>query len=206
MPLARNRTAVLVLFTLLAALRFCSLVTGHSPVSAAQAAALTYVLDTEGSAVGFETDFGRTPIRGRMPVASADLSLDFDRAAASHVEVILSADGARASFPFATQAMKGATVLDTRRYPEIRFESTKVRPTDTGAIVTGLITIRGMTREIMLDARLYRPEGTEAGHRDTLSILLTGKVRRSDFGATGFADMVGDEVRLKILARIRRAG
>ncbi len=206
MHFARNRTAVLVLFALLAVLRFCSVVIGHSPVSAAHAAALTYVLDTEGSAVGFETDFGQTPIRGRMPVVSADLSLDFDRAAASHVKVILSADAARASFPFATEAMKGASVLDTRRYPQIRFESTKVTPTDTGATLTGLITIRGVTREVTLDARLYRPEGSAPGHRENLSILLTGKVSRAAFGATGFADMVGDEVRLKILARIRRAG
>ncbi|MDI3335313.1 YceI family protein [Defluviimonas aestuarii] len=203
---ARNRTALLFLFALLAALRLCSIATGHSLIPAAHAAALTYVLDREGSAVGFETDFGQTPIRGRMPVTSADLSLDFDRAAASHVEVTLNADAARASFPFATQAMKGGSVLDTGRYPEIHFESTRVRPTDTGAAVTGLLTIRGVTREITLDARLYRPEGTEVGHRENLSILLTGKVSRSDFGATGFADMVGDEVRLKILARIRRAG
>lgn len=206
MRLARNRTTVLILFALLAALRLCSLATGHALIPAAHAAALTYVLDTDGSAVGFETDFGKTPIRGRMPVTSAQLSLDFDHAAASHVVVTLSADDARASFPFATQAMKGNSVLDTGRYPEIHFESTTVRPTDNGASVTGLITIRGVTREITLDARLYRPEGSQPGHRETLSILLTGKVSRAAFGATGFADMVGDEVRLKILARIRRAG
>lgn len=206
MHLARNRTALLILFALLAVLRLCSLATGQALIPAAHAAALSYVLDTDGSAVGFETDFGQTPIRGRMPVTTARLSLDFDHAAASHVVVTLNADRARASFPFATQAMKGATVLDTSRYPEIRFESTSVRATDTGATVTGLITIRGVTREITLDARLYRPEGSTPGHRETLSILLTGKVSRTAFGATGFADMVGDEVRLKILARIRRAG
>ncbi|MGB3315459.1 MAG: YceI family protein [Albidovulum sp.] len=206
MRIARNRTIVVILFALLAGLRLCSLVTGHSLIPAAHAAPLSYVLDTEGSAVGFETDFGKTPIRGRMPVTSAELSLDFDHAAASHVTVTLSADNARASFPFATQAMKGNSVLDTGSHPEIRFESTKVRPTDTGASVTGLITIRGVTREVTLDARLYRPDGTTPGHRENLSILLTGKVNRSDFGATGFPDMVGDEVRLKILARIRRAG
>lgn len=206
MQLARHRRTVLTLFALLAALRICSVVAGQPPFPAAHAAALTYVLDTEGSAVGFETDFGQTPIRGRMPVTMARLSLDFDHAAASHVVVTLNADRARASFPFATQAMKGASVLDTRRHPEIRFESTKVRPTATGASVTGLITIRGVTREITLDARLYRPEGSQPGHRDNLSILLTGKVSRAAFGATGFADMVDDEVRLKILARIRRDG
>lgn len=201
---ARNRTAVILLFAMLAGLRLCSLAGSHGPVSAAHAAALGYTLDPAGSTVGFETDFGQNVIKGRMPVATAELSLDFDRAAASHVDVTLDADGARANFPFATEALRGASVLDARRYPQIHFVSTKVRPTKTGATVTGLITIRGVTREITLDARLYRPKGSQAGERDNLAVLLTGAVSRSDFGATGFADMVGDEVRLKILARIRR--
>jgi polyisoprenoid-binding protein YceI len=35
-------------------------------------------------------------------------------------------------------------------------------------------------------------------------VRLVGKVKRSAFGATGWSDMVGDEVRLDILARIAR--
>lgn len=199
-------TCSLTLAALLIALRIFGLATGTGMVPAANAAALTYVLDTAGSTVGFETDFGQTPIRGRMPVTAARLSLDFDHAAASEVEVTLRADRAKASFPFATEAMKGASVLDTRRHPEIRFVSTAVRRTDTGAAITGRITIRGVTRDITLDARLYRPKGSRPGERDNLSILLTGTVSRAAFGATGFSDMVGDEVRLKIFARIRRTG
>lgn len=171
----------------------------------ALAAPIPYRYDAEGSIVGFEADFGPTPIRGQMPVADITLALDFDRVAASHVEVTLDAAAARANIPFATEAMKGENVLATTDHPQIRFESTSVRPTETGAEIAGRLTIRGVTREATLDAVLYRPPGSDPDARDDLKILITGTVSRSAFGATGFADLVGDEVRLKILAHIRRA-
>lgn len=172
----------------------------------AAAEPLRYQLDAARSRVSFEADFTQGVIRGQMPVRAAELVLDFDRAAASRVRVTLDPAAARANIPFATEALKGSSVLDTRRFPEILFESTAVRATPTGATIAGRITIRGVTRMVMLDARLYRPEGSQADERDALSVLLTGSVPRSAFGASGFPDMVGDVVRLKILARIRRAG
>lgn len=174
--------------------------------SAAAAAPVSYRYDAEGSTVGFEADFGKTPIRGQMPVADITLAIDFDRVAASHVEVTLDAASARANIPFATQAMKGGSVLATADHPEIRFESNSVRPTESGAEITGRLTIRGVTRDATLDAVLYRPPGSDPDERDDLKILITGAVSRAAYGATGFADLVGDEVRLKILAHIRRAG
>ena len=59
-----------------------------------------------------------------------------------------------------------------------------------------------MTRPATLQARIYRQDGFKPGDYSHLSILLTGTVNRSDFGATGWSDMVGDQVRLRILARI----
>ena len=70
--------------------------------------------------------------------------------------------------------------------------------------MTGLVTIRGVQQPMVLDAQIYRQKGTAAGDLSHLSIRLVGAVKRSDFGADGWADMVGDEVRLDILARIAR--
>ncbi|MDZ7908963.1 MAG: hypothetical protein U5N10_12565 [Gemmobacter sp.] len=39
-----------------------------------------------------------------------------------------------------------------------------------------------------------------------MTVHLTGRISRADFGATGWADMVGDVVTLDILARITRTG
>lgn len=170
----------------------------------AMAAPQPYHLDGDASSVGFETDFGPDRITGAMPVTRADLVIDFDSLANCRVDVTLDASGADASFPFAAQAMKGPKVLDTDSHPEIAFRSTSVRPMGDGAEVTGDVTIRGVTRPMILTATIWRQRGTEAGDRSRLTVRLTGRVNRSDFGATGWSDMVGDEVRLTIIARIAR--
>ncbi len=170
----------------------------------AHAAPVAYTLQPENSTVGFETDFGPDKITGRMPVSAANLSLDFQHVAASTVAVTLNVAGAQASFPFAAQAMKGPKVLDSGEFPTITFQSTAVKAEGDGAAVWGNITIRGVTKPAQLHAVIYRQAGSVAGDLSLLTIRLTGSVARSDFGATGWADMVGDQVRLDILARIAR--
>ena len=161
-----------------------------------------YLLQPEESSVGFETDFGPDLISGAMPVKSADLILDFDSVANSRIDVTLDVTNAQASFPFAAQAMKGPKVLDAQGFPEMSFHSTAIRRDGDGARVEGALTIRGVTRPVTLQASIYRQKGTGAGDHRRLTVQLKGSVRRSDFGATGWSDMVGDEVRLTILARI----
>ena len=177
--------------------------------AAGQARPVAYRLDAAASEVGFETDFGPDLITGRMPVAEASIVIDFDRPSASRVSVTLDLARARASFPFATQAMLGPKVLDARAHPTIRFESTAVRArggTGARAEIDGLLTIRGVTRPVTLDAEIFRREGTEVGERDRMSIHLRGRVSRAAYGATGWSDLVGDEVRLIVVARIDREG
>lgn len=167
---------------------------------------VTYILQPEASRVTFAAPFGSGPITGRFPIRSADVVLDFDQPSRSRIAVRLSIAGAEASFPFAAEAMKGATVLDARSFPEARFESTAVQGDITAAKVTGKLTLRGVTRPVTLKAEILRQRGTEAGDLSRLTVHLTGRLKRSDFGATGWAGTVGDAVDLDILARIARAG
>lgn len=169
------------------------------------AAPSNYTLQPEASVVGFETDFGSDKISGQMPITRADLTLDFKDVSASHVSVTLDAAHADASFPFAAQAMKGPKVLDSKDFPQISFESSSVKAKGDGAEVAGNVTIRGITKPMVMQAMIWRQKGTEAGDLSHLTIRLTGAVNRSDFGAVGWSDMVGDQVRLDILARIARA-
>ncbi len=166
------------------------------------AAPRTYLLQADQSQVTFEWDFGADVIGGTMPVARADLSIDFAKVANSSVAVALDVKGARAGFPFASQAMKGPKVLDANQFPQIEFTSTRVRAQGAGALIDGDITVRGVTRPTTLRADIFRQRGTEEGDLSQLTIILTGAVNRSDFGAGGWADFAGDEIRLRITARI----
>ena len=173
---------------------------------AAQAATVDYVLDPAASTVAFETDFGPDLITGSIPLTLADLSLDFDNVRNCTVDVELDVTGAQASFPFAAQALKGPKVLDARAHPRMVFHSTSVTRAGAAADVTGDLTIRGVTQPVTLRAELYRTKGSAAGDNSHLTVRLTGRVARSAFGATGWADMVGDEVRIIITARIDAKG
>ena len=139
-----------------------------------------------------------------MPVSSADLLIDLDNLPASRVLVTLNAAGARAGFIFATEAMKSRKVLYTARFPEIHFRSTRIVGDLRGAKVTGDLTVRGVTRQVVLDARLFRQRGTEPQDRRNLLVELTGAIPRSAFGANGYPNLVGDEISLRIIARITR--
>jgi len=168
------------------------------------AAPADYMLDATASSVGFETDFGPDRITGRMPVTRADLTLDFDQLSNSTVAVTIDVRNAEASFLFAAQAMKGPKVLDAQTWPEITYASTSVTPAGEGATVEGNVTIRGVTRPMTLAAQIWRQADSTPGDLSRLTVRLTGAIKRSDFGATGWSDMVGDDVRLDILARIAR--
>ncbi len=163
-----------------------------------------YMMETKGSTVGFETDFGPDRITGAFTVSRADLTVDFDDVTNTKVAVTLDTSRASASFPFAAQAMKGPKVLDSDNFPEITFVSRAVRRVGDGAKVEGALTIRGVTRPVTLDATIYRVQGSAAMDFSRLTVRLTGAVKRSDYGATGWADMVGDQVRIDIRAQIAR--
>lgn len=170
-----------------------------------QAVPLAYDLQRDASTVAFATDFGGQTITGDIPLDAADLVIDFDRLSNCKIAVRLNAARADASFPFAAQALKGPTVLDTAAHPQMTFVSTSVSPKGKGARVKGNLTIRGVTRPVTLEAQIWRQKGTESGDRSRLTVQLTGAVKRSDFGATGYSDMVSDVVRITITARIARA-
>jgi polyisoprenoid-binding protein YceI len=194
-----RRHALIALLTALA-------LTPALQTSAARAAAIDYALDPSASTVAFETDFGPDLITGSIPLKVADLHLDFDNVTNCTVAVELDVSGAKASFPFAAQALKGPKVLDAKAHPRMIFESTSVRRAGEAADISGNLTIRGITKPVTLRAEIFRPAGSDPDDYGQLTVRLTGRVNRSDFGATGWSDMVGDEVRIIITARIGARG
>jgi polyisoprenoid-binding protein YceI len=95
--------------------------------------------------------------------------------------------------------------LDTARHPTITYASTAMRRTAEGAEVTGRLRVRDVDRPVILAARFFRQPDRDPGDLRELVIELTGSLSRAAFGATGFPDLVGDRIDLRILATISRA-
>jgi polyisoprenoid-binding protein YceI len=72
--------------------------------------------------------------------------------------------------------------FDVERYPEITFDSTRIDDLDGGRFrIVGDLTMRGVTREIELDAQLGGT-GREAGSDERIELELRGELNRRDFG------------------------
>ncbi len=74
--------------------------------------------------------------------------------------------------------------FDVERYPEISFNSTRIDYLDGGRLhIVGDLTMRGVTREIELDAQLNDTRH-EAGGDERIELELRGELNRRDFGLT----------------------
>lgn len=191
-----------------------SLAAFASPVSLAQPAvarAVRYALDVDAAHVGFTYTLGGGAQTGQMPITRADVVVNPADLAASTVNVVLNPARVRTGFFFATEALKGPSMLHTDQFPDIRFTSTQVQLAPSGrlsdgATLVGDLTVRDITRSVSLDAALFRPRGSAPDDLSVLTILLSTEISRSAFGATGFGDIVEDVVGLDIEATIRTAG
>ncbi|MDX8353712.1 YceI family protein [Cognatiyoonia sp. IB215182] len=174
---------------------------------AALAERVPYRLQADRSEVGFVFNLSGAKNRGSMPVRAADIVIDFDRFSNSTADVTVDVSRARTGLIFATEALKAGSVLNASAHPTIRFQSTAIRPNDprnlsAGGKIDGNLTIRGITRPVTLDAAVFRQQGSAEGDLSQLSFRISGTVNRSDFGATGYSDLVADQIRLDIAARV----
>ncbi len=173
----------------------------------ALAAPVAYALEATKSQVGFVFTLNNTPAKGSMPIKASNILIDLDALQRSSVDVTVDVRRARTGLFFATEALKGASVLNAKQFGTIRFVSTGIRLSASGQLsggakIDGNLTIRGVTKPVTLDANLFRQRGTEAGDLSRLSFRITGTVSRSAFGATGFSDLVDDAIKLDIVARV----
>ena len=172
--------------------------------TSATAQPIPYTLAPNASTVQFAYTLGNDRMLGMMPVQSADIRIDFETLSASTVSVAMNAAKARAGVIFATEAMRSASVLDTRNHPVILFESTRVSGTYSKAILHGNLTIRNVTHPVTLRGGIYRLRGSDPADLEDLTLIFQTTVSRTTFGAMGYPDLVGDQIGITITARIRK--
>ena len=81
----------------------------------------------------------------------------------------------------------------------VTFESTGIEVTgDDTALITGDLTMNGVTKEVVLDATLNNQGMHPMQQAPWLGFDATTTVMRSDFGVGAFAPAVSDEVEIEI--------
>jgi len=118
---------------------------------------------------------------------------------ASSVEVTLPLAGLDTFVPALDEHLRGADFFDAAKFPEATFRSTAVRATGEGRLaVTGDLTVRGVTKPVVLDVVLNKAAPHPMGKTPSIGFDATATVKRTDFGMSMGVPMVGDEVSLRI--------
>lgn len=117
----------------------------------------------------------------------------------SSVEVTLPMRAMTSHVAALDEHLRSSELFDVERFPEARFLSTRVEASDDGILtITGDITIKDVTRPLVLQATLNRIGGHPATGQPTIGFNAEGVLKRSDFGLDLYAPGVGDEVRIRI--------
>lgn len=146
-------------------------------------AAGTYVLDTTHSTVGFTARHAMvTKVRGNFGDFNAQATVNEDGTVA--VEATIQAASVTTGNADRDGHLSSPDFFDTANHPEITFVSTgsniEVAPGAEGTI-TGTLTIKGVSKEVVLDVEL---EGTaEDPYGNTrLGFEASTTINRKDFG------------------------
>ncbi|CAN5646370.1 YceI family protein [soil metagenome] len=104
------------------------------------------------------------------------------------------------------RATLARNLLDVDAHPVARFTSTHVEPLAADrARVHGLLELRGISREVVLDVRLNALKRHPLPpFRRTAGFSATTTLSRADFGITAWKSVVGDTVKLRIEAEATR--
>lgn len=168
------------------------------------AAPVSYSVNQDKSQVGFSYTFGNTEVEGEFPDYKIDVAIDFKNIQNSTVSVILDTQTAKGGFVFGTSAMRSKKILFAKKFPEITFVSSAVSGGGHTAIIEGDINVRGVVKPLRLNAELFRAQGTLPSEQENLVLKISGEINRFDFGATGYAKEVGQNLTINIKADISR--
>lgn len=98
------------------------------------------------------------------------------------------------------KAVLAGNLLDVDNHPKAEFFSTRVEPiAPDRASIHGTLTLHGVSREIVLDARLNAVKRHPLPpFRRTIGFSATTSISRSAFGIDAWPSVIGDTIELRI--------
>ncbi len=166
----------------------------------AAAEAVKYEIDpTHTVVLATWNHFGYSNPTANFGDASGSITYDPAAPEASSVEVTLPMSGLDSFVPKLDEHLRSADFFDAERFPEATFRSTSVRADGENRLeVTGDLTLKGVTRPVVLDVVLNKAAPHPMGNTPTIGFDATATLKRSDFGIDKYVPAVSDEISLRI--------
>lgn len=162
------------------------------------ALAADYQIDVTHSAVTFETGhLGIARLPGRFNEFSGSYTWSDDNLADNAVSVVIQANSIDSNHSERDAHLRSPDFFNVRQYPTITFNSTSYSGTEEEGVLTGELTLHGVTREIEMSiVKVGEGEDPWGGYRQ--GFVAQAELRRSEFGIDYFIPGVADETELKI--------
>lgn len=176
----------------------------QTPPPATGAAAVqagSYKLDANHTQVIWSVDhLGFSKLYGMVGSMSGTLQIDPANLSAAKVEVDIPLSGLTVTSPGFAKHLASADFFETEKFPTAKFVSRTVEVKGEEATITGDLTLKGVTRPVVLNAKFYGAGVNAMNKARTVGFSATGTLKRSEFGLGYAAPAVSDDVQLKVTA------
>ena len=143
-------------------------------------------------------------VRGDFGKMTGTLTLDEKDPTKSKVEATIDATSIDTREPKRDEHLRSPDFFDVAKYPSITFKSAKVEKAKDGLKVTGELTMRGVTKTVVLDVKGPTAEIKDPWGKTRRGASATTKLNRQDYGVAwsklieGGGAVVGNEVAVEI--------
>ena len=177
----------------------------HATPSFAATESHTYEIDPTHSGVLFRiVHMGVAPFWGRFNHVAGEFLLDREDPTKCKVDVEIQAASVDTASADRDRHVSSPDFLNVKEFPTITFASKSVakgKEKDT-FLVTGDLTFHGVTKEVVIDARLIGEGDTGRGMKCGFEGEFT--IDRNDYGVKSLPGGLGDEVKLVLFVEAGR--
>lgn len=186
--------------------RACVVAAGVFLAAASSVQAQTWTIDASHSAAQFAVRHMMvTTVRGDMGKISGAVTFDPAKPAAGSIEATVDVTAINTREAGRDKHLKSADFFDVEKFPTITFKSKKIDPAAGGGFkVTGDLTMKGVTKEVVLDVEPLRPVIKDQRGASRTGTTATTKLNRQDYGVNwsraldGGGVVVSDDVSVTI--------
>lgn len=159
----------------------------------------TYSVDPNHSHIVYEVShFGISQYIGLVGGLSGTLEIDPKHPEDGHVEIDIPLSGIVSTSTALDAHLKTSDFFDIEKFPDAKFKSTAVKVDGTEAVISGLLTIRDITKPVELRTRLVGVAVNPMSALLTAGFEATTRIKRSEFGVAYYVPFISDEVELRI--------
>ena len=181
---------------------FAALVLTFGLGGAAFAESVKLSIDPQHSTVGFRVRHLFTKVNGQFRAFDGTIDFDAKNLAASKVAVTIKASSVDTNVEARDKDLRSKRFFDVETYPTLTFNGTAITEVTGGSgKIKGLLTMHGVTREIVLDAQ-YLGSAKDPWGNQRYGFHAETKINRKDFGMAwneaieAGGVLVGDEVEI----------